>query len=197
MFWDGAALAAREAALYSSRLPAAQKALDQIPYRSLFHFASILAKPDSFVFLPQVLPERGHVCTDVQRYAAEVLDSSGVHGLIGLGGGLTPAGDDFLVGVLAVLRWLDCREWEARLSSEIARRLGKTTLISSAFLDRALEGEFSQPVLDLFEAIGNDSEAVLAPAVSRLCTVGHTSGSDLLGGVLWTLNQITKQEGHK
>ena len=190
---NGAALAVERATLYNSRLHAAKKVPDANLHRSLSHFAAILAKPDSFVFLPQVLPGRGQIYTDAQRYAGKMLDGSRVHELIGLGSGLTPAGDDFLVGVLAVLRWLSHTEWEARLAKEIACSLDRTTLISGAFLERALDGEFSQPVLALFEAMETGSETALAPAVSRLCSVGHTSGSDLLGGVLWVLNQITNR----
>lgn len=194
--WNGTKLTTEKAFLYSSHLPAAQCRLDAVPYRRLSSFAAILAKPDSFVFLPHILPEHSQSCTEVQQYADKLLDISRIHELIGLGGGLTPAGDDFLVGTLAVLHWLERREAEARLTSEIARRLNKTTLISGAFLERALEGEFSQPVLAFFEAMENGSETMLALAVSKLCSVGHTSGSDLLGGVLWMLNQIIKQEGH-
>lgn len=196
LVWNGTKLDYEGASPYSSRLSAAKRGLDTTAYHSLFHFAAILAKPDSFVFLPQVLPKYSpQSCTEAQQYASQLLDTSGARELIGLGGGLTPAGDDFLVGVLAVLQWRGCRDAEAQLVSEIACRLNRTTLISSAFLERALAGEFSQPVLALFDAMEHGTDTALAPAVSRLCAVGHTSGSDLLGGVLWMLKQITKQEG--
>ena len=107
-------------------------------------------------------------------------------GLIGLGAGLTPAGDDFNVGVMAVLWYLDgegpAPELRRALESEIARRCAGTTDVSREFLRAALRGEFSEPILALFEP--GTAPGELAGAVRRAMAVGHTSGADMLCGML-------------
>lgn len=105
--------------------------------------------------------------------------------LIGLGAGLTPAGDDFNVGVLAVSWYLESarsRELRGALSREAGRLARGTTDVSRAFLLSAAAGEFSSPLLGLFEP-GADGEA-LTGAVRAAMAVGHSSGLDTLCGVL-------------
>ena len=79
-------------------------------------------------------------------------------GLLGLGEGLTPAGDDCLVGALAV----------------------RTTAVGREFVVHALAGRFSEPMLALLRARG-PIEA--AEAVRRLAGLGATSGMDTLAGL--------------
>ena len=103
--------------------------------------------------------------------------------LIGLGEGLTPAGDDCLVGVLAVLHrlapgWLseDSRITEALAAAARTR----TTDIARDFLLEALAGRFAESVLAVVTA-GSVLSAKLA--AERLARVGATSGADTLGGI--------------
>ena len=104
-------------------------------------------------------------------------------GLIGLGEGLTPAGDDCLVGALAVLHrlapgWLseDSRVTEALAGAARTR----TTDIARDFLLEALAGRFAESVLAVVTA-GSVLSAKLA--AERLARVGATSGADTLGGI--------------
>ena len=103
--------------------------------------------------------------------------------LIGLGEGLTPAGDDCLVGALAVLHrlapgWLseDSRITEALAAAARTR----TTDIARDFLLEALAGRFAESVLAVVTA-GSVLSAKLA--AERLARVGATSGADTLGGI--------------
>ncbi len=108
---------------------------------------------------------------------------AGAYALVGLGEGLTPAGDDCLVGVLAVLRRFGGK---AILGApEVRRHLAqaawtRTTLVGRDFLLHALDGEFSELILALFAAssIGERQEAV-----RQLAAVGGTSGADALRGI--------------
>ena len=106
--------------------------------------------------------------------------------LLGLGTGLTPSGDDFLCGVLAgsILTGKDQHPFTGYLKSEIARRLSDTIDISAAFLSCALEGEFSLQVKSLLKL----------PAPEELLAsfqeIGHSSGTDTLCGILWSLEHI-------
>jgi hypothetical protein len=107
----------------------------------------------------------------------------GALGLVGLGEGLTPAGDDCLVGALAVLHRF-ARSWllaHPEISATVARAAGRaTTAVAREFVAHALAGRFAESLLDLLTAESAD-EAVRAAA--RLCESGATSGADTLSGV--------------
>lgn len=109
--------------------------------------------------------------------------------LIGYGKGLTPDGDDYLVGYLAAL-------WPWQLSTPLAdhrRRLGQrieqnlqhTTDISRHYLSRALHGHFSQPICHLLEQLTlNASPTTIAACAEDVMQFGATSGVDCLAGLL-------------
>jgi len=107
-------------------------------------------------------------------------------GLIGLGDGLTPSGDDFCVGLLAGTLLLREREqmkkWYDELCVSVNRGAGGTNDVSRAFLEAACGGRFSQPLLALLEALA--AGAPLEEPLEQLLRVGHSSGADTLGG-LW------------
>ena len=106
--------------------------------------------------------------------------------LIGLGPGLTPAGDDVLAGALvAAYATADPRlpAWRRTTVAELAR--GRTTDVSRAMLHHALDG-YAVPQLAAFLTalcLGQDT----ARPTADLLAVGHTSGGALLTGVLHTL----------
>lgn len=106
----------------------------------------------------------------------------GWHGLVGLGEGLTPAGDDCLVGVLAALwRFAADSVPLAEVHAAVADALGQqTTLVAREFVLHALGGWFAEPVLDLVHATSREG---LTRGVTRLVALGATSGRDTLTGV--------------
>lgn len=87
---------------------------------------------------------------------------------LGLGRGTTPAGDDAMVGVMAVLGSAGCP-----LTAEL---LNRTTDISARYLRCAQEGFFSAPLRRVWEAPSTASWEGLA-------RVGATSGRDMLLGM--------------
>ena len=94
--------------------------------------------------------------------------------LIGRGEGLTPSGDDFLVGVLLVMEnWQHPRL--SLLRRAIPPLLLATTDISREMLGHACQGRYSQHLLALMA-----TPAVNFPAVAGY---GHTSGLDMLAGM--------------
>jgi hypothetical protein len=104
--------------------------------------------------------------------------------LAGLGGGLTPAGDDFLIGAM-LWAWLahpDPRQACRRIVEAAASR---TTILSAAFLRAAAEGECSAPWHRLLAALGSGDENLLGQAVQQVLAQGSTSGADTLAGFLW------------
>ncbi|HET7011619.1 MAG TPA: DUF2877 domain-containing protein [Anaerolineales bacterium] len=111
--------------------------------------------------------------------------------LAGLGGGFTPAGDDFLLGVMYAL-WsaIEARHAAAasRTMAEAAAR--RTTTVSAAYLRAAAAGAAAQPWHALVESQWQNEPYAMERAVAQICRVGHTSGSDALAGYLIGLKEI-------
>lgn len=105
-------------------------------------------------------------------------------GLIGLGTGLTPCGDDFLCGVLAglIITGKEEETFSQALHTQIAEHLTDTNAISAAFLQCALDGHFSAAVNSLTNL--PDARQILNDFLS----IGHSSGTDTLCGILWALS---------
>ena len=103
--------------------------------------------------------------------------------LIGLGIGLTPSGDDFLVGLLAGLEASDHPMRDA-LAAVIAREApGRTTTFGVALLEHACRGEFSQRLHDVLVAVAARDAAGLRRAIARATAYGATSGADTMAGL--------------
>jgi len=121
---------------------------------------------------------------DAERFAVGAL------ALIGLGEGLTPAGDDCLVGILAVLRSARPHFLTRHpgLAGTIAgaAQVG-TTIVAREFLRHALDGDFSEALVALVRA----SSCVAArDAAERLTRMGATSGADTLTGTRLALDAL-------
>jgi hypothetical protein len=100
-----------------------------------------------------------------------------------LGNGLTPAGDDFLMGAIYALWALRSPEEAhqlANLTVEMAVPL--TTSLSGAWLRAAARGEAAQPWHDLVSGLIDGNKATVAGAVDQILAIGHSSGADALAG---------------
>jgi Protein of unknown function (DUF2877) len=110
--------------------------------------------------------------------------------LIGWGEGLTPAGDDFLVGLLAGLGafvQLDERRpgFLAGLGAAIARGTARTTPIAAHYLRLAAGGHFTEPLVDARDGLLCEPRpAWVDAALGRALAVGATSGADTVSGLL-------------
>ncbi|MGQ0287015.1 DUF2877 domain-containing protein [Pasteurellaceae bacterium 22721_9_1] len=102
--------------------------------------------------------------------------------LIGVGIGLTPSGDDFLSGVLALLHKIGLKQTAlfAELQLAIQQNLARTNEISAAFLTCALENHFSQPVIHFFEQNSPQNSTALFQEFDQ---IGHSSGMDTICGI--------------
>ena len=123
-----------------------------------------------------------------------VLLMAGAEPLLGLGPGLTPAGDDFLAGFLGMAALASPAALTLLHDTEAAflGLAGKqTTLLSYAFLREAIRGVLAPPVDALAAAIlqGADAQAV-ARAAAEAAGLGHTSGLDTLAGMIFALRGL-------
>jgi hypothetical protein len=110
--------------------------------------------------------------------------------LVGLGVGLTPGGDDVLVGVLAGL-WATCHgdpdrlQWVERLGSLVVSYGVRTNQVSRTYLQMAAMGEFSSSLSDLAAAICTGAPPGDVVRLSELVfQTGSTSGMDAATGLL-------------
>jgi hypothetical protein len=111
----------------------------------------------------------------------------GAEALIGLGGGLTPSGDDFLGGLLFGIRTLcavypDCSLFDgARM---VAPWRARTNPISFTMLDDLANGFAIEPLHHIVSAIlSAESHASIHPFILQLTQVGHSTGWDMLAGL--------------
>lgn len=119
-----------------------------------------------------------------------------VSALIGYGRGLTPDGDDYLLGYLTALwPWRQhpaIATHDATLRSIIGSQLSRTNDISRHYLARALEGHVSQPICDLMLLLGTEATAPQIQAAARqVMQFGASSGVDCLAGLLHGLRTLS------
>jgi hypothetical protein len=111
----------------------------------------------------------------------------GVHALAGLGGGLTPAGDDFICGALFATwagMYAPRTTQYANLLNLIAEEsASRTTTLSAAYLRAAARGECMALWHNLFDAL-RAGKRDLRFEIGELLAVGHTSGADALAGFI-------------
>lgn len=111
-------------------------------------------------------------------------------GLIGCGAGLTPAGDDVVVGFLAGLR-ASTRDRSAQrrfrdvLGERVRGAAVRTNLISRTQIEHAAAGAFAEPITRLAVVIAHGAERTdVEDAAQAALSVGATSGSDAVRGLL-------------
>ena len=107
-----------------------------------------------------------------------------VLGLLGLGPGLTPAGDDLLAGLLVGLSARP--DLRAPLAAAVHRHAAtRTTWLSAELLRLAAAGLAAPAVVAVADALaGHGDDDALPRALPALLAVGHTSGPALARGLL-------------
>lgn len=103
--------------------------------------------------------------------------------LAGLGGGLTPAGDDFLCGVM-LAAWLAHPDPGAFCQAILEVAIPRTTTLSAAFLQAAGRGECGAAWHRLLAALAEGDPAGTVAALAGVLSHGATSGADALAGFL-------------
>lgn len=109
---------------------------------------------------------------------------------VGLGVGLTPSGDDFIVGLLSVLSRYDASgQWLNGIRNELKGSTidKKTTRVSSYMIHYALDGCFNAALIEL--VCGK-----VAENLENVNSIGSTSGTDMLTGVGFGLDRLIKSQ---
>lgn len=109
---------------------------------------------------------------------------------VGRGQGLTPSGDDLLMGYLFVLLSYQLPAAQ-QLKTALASKTDRTTIVSQNYLEAMLAGFASSPFVELQQRMQQPAaEAELAQAVQRILSIGETSGKDTAYGILLGLNAV-------
>lgn len=128
--------------------------------------------------------------------AGETTPARAADQLVGLGPGLTPAGDDILAGAVAGLvifgrasgrRWVradcpDVLDLAKRLAAAVDERAARTTVLAADLARHAACGAVAEPVAVVCRALAGREP--LKPGLSRFLAIGHSSGNDLAEGLL-------------
>ncbi|MCE2404610.1 MAG: DUF2877 domain-containing protein [Dehalococcoidia bacterium] len=118
------------------------------------------------------------------------LDAPMVHesaaGLVGLGPGLTPSGDDYLAGLLVAMTCSEAGPAASVLGDSVAALApDRTTALGATLLSHAAAGAGSEDAHLLLAAIlGPGGRSDAEEAALSLTDRGHTSGWDTLAGLL-------------
>lgn len=110
--------------------------------------------------------------------------------LLGRGPGLTPSGDDVLVGY-GVARWL-CGGAEAFARVVREAPLWRTTDVSASYLEAVARGFANQGYCELAQTAASGDEGRFPALLADLQRVGHTSGNDGLFGFLVGLRSVLR-----
>ena len=105
--------------------------------------------------------------------------------LAGLGIGLTPSGDDFILGAI-LAAWIIHPAGIARiLAEEIANTAAPlTTSLSAAWLKSAGRGEAGILWHNFFKELIIGNPLAIQLQITKLLSMGHTSGADALAGFM-------------
>lgn len=147
------------------------------------------------------LPEQDGICANEKlapRFA-QLLDSllsggqpgalaEAAGSVMGYGVGLTPAADDFLLGLLAALSLEEITAADFQsLATVCAKNLSRTTDISAEMLYHGCQRRFSAPVVCIFDAKQS------AAGTAALLNHGHSSGHDTLCGIYAGLTALHRR----
>ena len=128
------------------------------------------------------------------RHGAPAAVASAGRALVGLGVGLTPSGDDVLVGFSAGRAAIGAPAASA-LATDLAVDWsawadGRTTDVAVAFHRTAAQGDFAERLHDALAAILDGPVASIPDAATCAAAWGATSGRDTLRGVLVALESV-------
>lgn len=131
--------------------------------------------------------EQGDDQVDVDRFqAAERAVHGAVEYLMGRGLGLTPSGDDILMGFGTALRYLHGtlapKTTDAFFRAVAEELPGRTTAVSESYLQAMCAGQANEDYLDVLALLDSGNYGELPSAFDRVLSMGHTSGADSLLG---------------
>lgn len=173
----------REVAVSSGK----HSGLGQLIELSESDFSDVACKmePVAQLALPHIL----RLLKAIKSYNTNNIMESVMH-LIGLGPGLTPAGDDLLIGLmLSMLYFAENLNINTARVRNVNRAIiscvhARTTSVSQEFLIQAAIGNANEQILNLIEALLIRESYDVEQVARTVLAIGGTSGTDTVLGVL-------------
>ncbi|WP_430611308.1 DUF2877 domain-containing protein [Enterococcus sp. DIV0876] len=189
LYFPQAALSFQDAYSYETTWSASEQSVDQ---NHLFSVIKQVEKETGFQEpLQQVFTSRHafYQAIDSLHDRSFYKQRQAIDFLIGRGIGLTPTGDDMLVGTL-LARYLT-QQQDQRLDNYLKRKITAvhdlTTDVSQHYLLQAIEGNFSQT----YAKVGRCRDQQTAKdVIQTIFAIGHTSGADFLAGFVRSLLHV-------
>ena len=146
-----------------------------------------------------LLAQRSAQLSDALAHGDHAAARRHASSLLGLGPGLTPSGDDFLVGLFAVLNISEspCCGWLGGGVEVLAGAERSTHPISLAALTEAARGRVRESIAALIGHLVHGAPVQLGLALRRVLAIGSTSGADIVAGVRCGLELNISHEGRR
>jgi len=156
--------------------------------------AELPAKPTLLVSaaMPGVAALDRIVANALDGRSASSEDRADIAGLIGLGPGLTPSGDDLLGGALIALTSLGLLSVRDELWRACCGSLDRTNDISSLHLQTAARGYGAAALHNAINATISGRVDRLPGSLAKLSAIGHSSGRDSFAGALIALRAAAR-----
>ncbi|MCF7858319.1 MAG: DUF2877 domain-containing protein [Candidatus Cloacimonetes bacterium] len=118
------------------------------------------------------------------------------HKMKGLGFGLTPSGDDFNCGILYALNYINKGKYFkiTDLIDKCYQNSLGNNLISNNFLKYAHSNRFYENFFNLLKAMKENNITSISSYTKQVTNSGHTSGSDMLTGFIFTLKGVLNEK---
>ncbi|MFO1445385.1 DUF2877 domain-containing protein [Bacillus sp. Bva_UNVM-123] len=124
----------------------------------------------------------------LQELSSSRIDKALQHAvtILGLGPGLTPSGDDFLVGLFTAFYIKDSpySSYQSFCKEVVKKAKTLTNEISYMALEKASIGKVRESIIQLVHSIINGSEEELILSLNKVLTIGSSSGTDIALGLV-------------
>ena len=181
-----------ETASMFSCLQEARRLMATASFKDGFH-SFVIMSPLHGIITQALLPVLDTVMETIRREDWPAMAASAVD-LAGVGEGLTPSGDDFLVGLVAALRFHRASGGPGPeldlLTALVSKAGGRTSDFSAQNLLSAAEGLVSEDVSDWLVSFHLGDLHAVKDATNRLLNLGHSSGVDTFAGMSMGLSSI-------
>lgn len=125
------------------------------------------------------------------------LNNQNAKKLIGLGQGLTPSGDDFLVGLLLAFSTskkdqFNQQKWREQVSKQAK---SSTNIISYSAIKYAAIGQTRETIMLFIEVLNKEkNDKKVKQALANVMKIGSSSGTEMAWGIINGLTLLLKQE---
>ena len=158
-------------------------------------FVKIITDVENSTLSEEILVKINNIRKDIEAGKTE---TENYEYFLGRGEGLTPAGDDFIIGIMAVMKFFKNQKAEKLKKALMQDIYMKTTDISAEYLYYATFSYFSLNITEfckklLLNNINDEEEKkALYESYGNLVKNGHTSGVDTLMGILLYSTAVLK-----